>query len=247
MSSCRVNVQVMSGREMSTDPEGRVVSSCVCIFSSWTNRHLFRCLFWDHLLVFSDIEKRTSSLVNKRVLMQGFRIVFLVTCCQINITWFWVCDRGQTMSQEPAELHCPEQFPDQINAGWLLWDGLVVLYSLFHSMKKGAISKHSRDGQTAHVLPTCMLFNQTLFPSPPLLSSLLVVFCRHFPQMTLLEPNWNKRPYPHSAVSPLTTKYFQSVERVFSSLFRVLWLPTVTAVSVWFEGSFACAVTGSFC
>lgn len=123
MSTCWMNVQVMSGREMSTDPEGRVVSSCVCIFSSWTNRHLFGCLFWDHLLVFSDIEKRTSSLVNKRVLMKGFHIVFLVMCCQINITWFWVCDRGQTMSQEPAELHCPKQFPDQTNTSQMTGDG----------------------------------------------------------------------------------------------------------------------------
>lgn len=62
----------------------------------------------------------------------------------------------------------------------------------------------------------CTFFTEklALFPSP-LLSSLLVVFCGHSPQMTLLEPKWNKGHYPRSAPSPLTTKCFQSVERVF--------------------------------
>lgn len=189
-------------------------------------------------------------------------------CCQTNITWFWVCDRGQARSQEPAELHCPEQFPDQINTSQMAGDGssslmypqivlqdvssVMVWWSSTHfstaCKKQQSPNILGMDKQLTSFQPARFLTEQLpLFPSPPLLSSLLVVFCRHFPQMALLEPNWNKRPYPHSALSPLTTKYFQSVERVFSSLFRVLWLPAVTAVSVWFEGSFACAVTGSFC
>lgn len=85
-------------------------------------------------------------------------------------------------------------------------------------MRKGAIRKVSEWTNSPFPSNWCTFFTEklTLFP---LLSLLLVVFCSHFPQMTLLEPKWNKRHYPRSALSPLTTKCFQSVERVFSSLF----------------------------
>lgn len=100
---------------------------------------------------------------------------------------------------------------------WLLPDGLVALYSFFLNIQKEAVSENSWNRQPAPSHFHTFYCETCLFPSR-LLSSLLVVFCRHFPQMTLLEPQWNWRHCPCSTLRPLTTQCFQSVERVFSSL-----------------------------
>lgn len=98
------------------------------------------------------------------------------------------------------------------------WSGGPLL--TFPQLAKGGnLQKFLGWRNSSFQLPYFFTEKLALFPSPSLLSSLLVVFCRHFPQMTLLEPKWNKRSYPLSALSPLTTKCFQSVEKVFSSLF----------------------------
>lgn len=171
MSSCWVNVQVMSSTGKSSDPEERaVVSSCACVFSSWTSSWMLLLKCRGHFLVCSGIQKRAVSLANKRVLMQGFHVVFLeknvlpnkyhlvLSVCQgfddglrarrTALPW--------TVSSRALEadssrmiggwLFLAKLSPDNWG-GWLLLDGLVVLYSFFLNIQKGAISENSWNRQ----------------------------------------------------------------------------------------------------
>lgn len=135
-----------------------------------------------HLLFFSGKQKRTVSLAKSRVLMQGFHIFFLVKNVLPN-KYHLVLAPCQGLGDELGasrtalpwrmssrallEVHSCRMtggwlflcnVSPEISGGWLLGDGVVVLYSLFHTTQKGAISEKSWGGQTAHVLPTCLLF-----------------------------------------------------------------------------------------
>lgn len=127
------------------------------------------------------LQERAVSSANSRALMQGCHIVFLVknvlpnkyhlvlaTCQGLGdelgvsrtaLPWTVSSRALETHSCRMTEGWLLLSYVSPENSGgWLLCDGLVVLYSLFHSMQKGAISENSWDEQTAHVLPACVLF-----------------------------------------------------------------------------------------
>lgn len=148
--------------------EGSSLFMCVHIFLLDQQIYLWMLLLScrGHLLIHNGIQKRAISLANRRLLMQGFNVVFLERNMLSNkyhlllsifqgigdelrarrtaLRWT-ISSRAQEADSSRMIGGWPffaKLSPDNWGE-WLLPDGLVVVYSFSLNIQKGAISENS--------------------------------------------------------------------------------------------------------